>query len=202
MDASALTELLRQAVPDAAIEALDSTDMPTIAVDREHLVEVCAVLRDEPALQLAFLGDVTAVDRLPAEPRYELVYHLACLGPHYVTAGSPAPASRLRMKVRLPAEDPRAPSVTSVYPTAGWPEREIFDLFGIAFDGHPDLRRILMPDDWVGYPLRKDYPVQIRKETASWSPLQLTPEEFARNVRVGRDEATRQAHSPESKSGD
>jgi len=124
-----------------------------------------------------------------------MVYHLACLGPHYMTAGATqaAAASRLRVKVRLPGDDARVPSVTSVYPTAGWPEREVFDLFGIAFDGHPDLRRILMPDDWQGHPLRKDYPVQIRKDAAAWSPLQMTPEEFARNVRAGREQATRDA---------
>jgi NADH-quinone oxidoreductase subunit C len=198
MDAPALADLLRQAVPAASIEVLEAGDgMPSISVDREHLVEVCGVLRDHPSLQFALLADVTAVDRLPASPRYELVYHLACLGAHYQTTSAPAAAaSRLRMKVWLPADDPRAPTVMGVYPTAGWPEREVFDLFGISFDGHGDLRRILMPDDWVGHPLRKDYPVQIRKDTASWSPLQLTPEEFARNVRAGRDEATRQAHNP------
>jgi NADH-quinone oxidoreductase subunit C len=196
MDAPALIDVLRQAVPGAALEALESGDMPVISVDREHLVEVCQVLRDHPSLQFAFLVDVTAVDRLPETPRYELVYHLACLGPAYVTGGAARPATpaRLRMKVRLPAEDPRAATVTGVFPTASWPERELFDLFGITFDDHPDLRRILMPDDWVGYPLRKDYPVQIRKETSGWSPLQLTPEEFARNVREGREEAARQAH--------
>jgi NADH-quinone oxidoreductase subunit C len=123
------------------------------------------------------------------------VYHLACLGEHFVAAGAPSPAapSRLRLKVSIGGADPRVPSVSSVWATAGWPEREVFDLFGITFEGHPDLRRILMPDDWEGYPLRRDYPVQIRKDTAAWSPLQLTAEEFARNVRAGRAEADRQA---------
>jgi len=197
MDASSLVALLRQAVPEAAIDAIDAGDMPSIVVDREHLVAICGVLRDHPSLQFALLVDVTAVDRLPEEPRYELVYHLACLGEHYTTAGAPpvAPA-RLRIKVRLPSDDPRAPTISGVYPSAGWPEREVYDLFGISFDGHPDLRRILMPDDWVGHPLRKDYPVQIRKDTASWSPLQMTPEEFARNVRAGREEAARHAKPP------
>ncbi|HXT71648.1 MAG TPA: NADH-quinone oxidoreductase subunit C [Vicinamibacterales bacterium] len=201
MDAPALVELLRQAVPGASVDAIEAADgMPAISVDREHVVDVCRVLRDHPSLQFAFLVDVTAVDRLPQAPRYELVYHFACLGAAFTTAGAAqaAPAARLRMKVWLPAEDPRAPTVTGVYPTAGWSERELFDLFGISFDDHPDLRRILMPDDWVGYPLRKDYPVQIRKETSGWSPLQMTPEEFARNVRAGREEAARQAHKPGS----
>jgi len=195
MDAAALSTLLHTAAPGATVEPVGSIDMPTIAVDREHLLEVFGILRDHPSLQFAFLVDVTAVDALPASPRYEMVYHLACLGPHYMTAGATqaAAASRLRVKVRLPGDDARVPSVTSVYPTAGWPEREVFDLFGIAFDGHPDLRRILMPDDWQGHPLRKDYPVQIRKDAAAWSPLQMTPEEFARNVRAGREQATRDA---------
>ncbi|HVQ41111.1 MAG TPA: NADH-quinone oxidoreductase subunit C [Vicinamibacterales bacterium] len=195
MDAAALSTLLQSAAPGATVEPLGSIDMPTIAVDREHLLDVFAILRDDPSLQFAFLVDVTAVDLLPASPRFEMVYHLACLGPHYLTAGATQAAtpSRLRVKVRLPGDDARVPSVVSLYPTAGWPEREVFDLFGIAFDGHPDLRRILMPDDWQGHPLRKDYPVQIRKDAAAWSPLQMTPEEFARNVRAGREQATRDA---------
>jgi NADH-quinone oxidoreductase subunit C len=194
MDAAALSALLRDVVPGAAIEVLDAQDMPTIAVDRDHMLAAFAALRDHSELQFALLADVTAVDRLPAEPRFELVYHLACLGPHYPTSdGPPAAPSRLRVKVRLQADDPTAWSVVSVYPTAGWPEREVFDLFGIVFEGHPDLRRILMPEDWVGYPLRKDSPVQIRKDTASWSPLQLTPEEFARTIRAGREAAAKQA---------
>ncbi len=198
MDAPALVILLRQAVPGLVVETLEAGDMPTIEVDREHLIDVCLVLRDHASLQFAFLVDVTAVDRLPESPRYELVYHLACLGEAFRTAGAAqaAPPARLRMKVRLPADDPRVATVTGVYPTAGWPERELFDLFGISFDGHPDLRRILMPDDWAGHPLRKDYPVQIRKETSGWSPLQLTPEEFARNVRDGQERAARAAHKP------
>jgi len=187
MDASALVAVLRQAVPDAAIDAIEGSDMPSIVVDREHLIGVCGVLRDHPSLQFALLVDVTAVDRLPEEPRYELVYHLACLGEHYPTAGArPVAPSRLRMKVRLPADDPRAPTVTSVYPSAGWPEREVYDLFGIVFDGHADLRRLMMPEDWEGHPLRKDYPVQLRKDAQTYMPLQVTEEEFKANMERDR----------------
>ena len=162
---------------------------------RKTLEDLQATLHGlDPTLQFVFLADVTAVDRLPAEPRYEVVYHLSSLGEAYTTpSASAVPPQRLRMKVRVPGGDPRLPTVTSVYPTAGWPEREVFDLFGLHFEGHPDLRRILMPEDWEGYPLRKDYPVQIRKDTPSWSPLQLSAEEFAENVRAQRELAKRDA---------
>ena len=187
-------EVLKRELPDAAFDAAGAVDMPTFYVDREHVVESCRMLRDHPELQFALLVDVTVVDYLPAEPRFEVVYILACLGDAYKTSNGPAaPARRLRMKTRVPNADPRVASVTGVFPSANWPEREAFDLMGISFDDHPDLRRILTPEDWTGYPLRKDYPVQIRKETASWSPVQLTPEEFAANVRAARERAAKQA---------
>jgi NADH-quinone oxidoreductase subunit C len=194
MTDSDVLDTLRRAVPGATLEASSSVDMATLYVDRDHLVAVCRALRDDPALQFAFLSDVTAADYLPAEPRFEIVYHLACLGAAYAAAGAPvAPARRLRVKVRLSGADARVPTVTPVYPTAGWPEREVFDLFGVAFEGHPDLRRILMTDDWEGYPLRKDYPVQIRKQTQSGSALSMTAEEFAENVRGVRRQADEKA---------
>ena len=96
-----------------------------------------------------FLSDVTAVDRHPSEPRFEVVYHLLCYDRK----------ERLRLKCRLPGDAPEIESVTGVWRAANWYEREVFDLLGIRFTGHPDLRRILMPEDWEGHPLRKDYPV-------------------------------------------
>jgi NADH-quinone oxidoreductase subunit C len=183
-----LVDELRAAVPSAAIDEATAIDMPAVYVEREHLLDVCGALRGTPSLQFAFLAELTAVDYFPAEPRFEVIYHLACLGPAYAT-GSAAPARRLRLKVRVPGGDAHLPSITSIYPTAGWPEREVYDLFGIGFDGHPDLRRILMPDDWEGHPLRKDYPVQIRKETSGWSALQMTADEFAENIQAARDRA-------------
>jgi NADH-quinone oxidoreductase subunit C len=186
MDAAALADHLRHAVPGATVTVAAPGDMPSLSVGRDHLVDICRVLRDDPDLQFTFLADVIGVDHLPAEPRFEVVYHLVCLG-------ETLPPARLRLKVPVPGGDPRVPSVVSVYPTAGWPEREIFDLLGLTFDHHPDLRRILMPDDWQGHPLRRDYPVQIRKDAQVWQPVQLSAEEFAENVRAAREQARRQA---------
>jgi NADH-quinone oxidoreductase subunit C len=193
-----VVERLRELLPHVTCEAGTAADMPTLYVPREAIVDVLNALRDDPALQFALLVEVTAVDRLPATPRFEVVYHVVCVGAAYLSAGAStaAPPRRLRLKVQVPGDDPRVPTATSVYPAAGWPEREVFDLFGIAFDGHPDLRRILTPDEWEGYPLRKDYPVQIRKDTASWEPIQLSAEEFARNVRAERERARVSADGP------
>ena len=190
MATTSVLDVVKSVVPDAAYNEAPATDMPTWYVDREHLVEVCRVLHDHPDLQFALMADLTAADFWPVEPRFELVYHFACLGEAYPTSSGKAPAPhRLRVKVRIPGEDARAPSLVSVYPGASWPEREVFDLFGIVFDEHPDLRRILMPEDWQGYPLRRDYPVQIRKEAQSWEPVQVTVEEFAANLRAQREHA-------------
>jgi NADH-quinone oxidoreductase subunit C len=189
---SRVLDLLNEAVPAGAVEPAASIDMPTAYVAREHLIEVCRTLRDHPDLQFAFLSEITAADYHPATPRFEVVYHLACLGEAFAQPDGAAPPRRLRLKVRVPDLDlgehnlPWAHSLTPLWPAANWLEREVFDLFGIAFTGHPDLRRILTPDDWTGHPLRKDYPVQVRKDTASWSPLELTAEEFAANIKASR----------------
>ncbi len=195
LDPSPVIAVLGAAVPDAVIAPAPAVDMPAISVDREHVLEVMTALRDHPGLQFGFLVDVIGVDYLPEEPRFEIVYLLACLGDAFRTAGAAtsAPSRRLRVKVRVPEGDPRIETMTGLFPGAGWPEREVFDLLGISFDNHPDLRRILTADGWVGHPLRKDYPVQIRKDTATWSPIQLTAEEFAANVRGAHDRAARQA---------
>ena len=113
---SAYLDLVRQAVPGATLELVPSCDMVTVVVDRDHLVDVCRTLRDHAELQFAFLADITAVDLLPASPRFEIVYNLACLGPAYGTA----PARRLRLKVRLSGDDPRVPTVCEIWPAANW----------------------------------------------------------------------------------
>ena len=192
MDSTVL-DLVRQSAPATVIEPAEAIDMPTAYVSRDHIVEVCRTLRDHAGLQFSFLVEITAVDYHPAEPRYEVVYHLACLGEAYAQPGGAAPARRLRLKVRVPEADPWVPTLTGLWPAANWLEREVYDLFGIVFTGHPDLRRILTPDDWTGHPLRKDYPVQVRKDAAAWSPMELTPEEFAANIQAARAASDRLA---------
>jgi NADH-quinone oxidoreductase subunit C len=179
-------DLISQGLPEGAVQPAAAIDMPTAYVGREHLLTVCTTLRDHPSLQFAFLVEITAADYLPADPRFELVYHFACLGEAFAQPAGAAPPRRLRLKVRVSGDDAWAPTLTTLWPAANWLEREVFDLFGIAFTGHPDLRRILTPDDWTGHPLRRDYPVQVRKEAAAWSPLELTAEEFAANVRASQ----------------
>lgn len=196
MDAADILQTLTDALPTAVLSPGTSADMPVIYVERGDLIDVCRTLRDHPALQFALLSDITAADYSPATPRFEVVYQLACLGAAYAT-GVPAPARRLRVKVRLVgSDDVHVPTLVDVYPGANWLEREVYDLFGVVFDGHPDLRRLLTPEDWEGHPLRKDYAVQIRKDATSWSPLQVTAEEFARNI---RDQRERNEFGPESK---
>ena len=107
-------------------------------------------LRDDPVLAFNLLSDLTCVDRYPLEPRFELQYHLTSM----------SRAQKVRLRVVLPGGDPLIDSVTSVWPGANWLEREVFDLFGVRFQGHPDLRRIILPDDWEGHPLRRDYAVE------------------------------------------
>jgi NADH-quinone oxidoreductase subunit C len=135
---------------DAVAEVIEYRGESTLVVPKSHLRRVCEFLRDSPALRFNFLSDVTGMDRFPVEPRFELNYHLLSI-PHRAT---------LRLRLRAHGADPVVPSVMPIWPTANWHEREIFDLFGVRFEGHPNLERLLMPQDWEGHPLRKDYPVE------------------------------------------
>jgi NADH/F420H2 dehydrogenase subunit C len=136
--------------------ALDSHGQPVVYVDRGVLAEVARFLRDEE--QVTMLVDVTAVDHLLDGTRHEPPG--VALERFEVVANflSHARNRRLRVICEVPASDPTVPSLTPVFPGANFPERETYDLYGITFDGHPDLTRILMPDDWEGHPLRKDHP--------------------------------------------
>lgn len=133
---------------EAASVSIDkSRDQAYIVVPREGLVELCQYLRDE--WQFDFLIALTAVDWWPDEPRFEMVYQL------YSTSRN----EMVGLRVRLEGDDPNIRTLEGVYSNANWHEREVYDMFGIQFEGHSDLRRILMPQDWEGHPLRKDYPL-------------------------------------------
>lgn len=136
--------------PAAVQAAKFDRDELTIVVERSAIRDACAILRDDRELQFNFLSDITAVDWYPNEPRFDVVYHLLSI----------PRLQRVRLKVKLAGGDPALPSITSVWPSANYFEREIYDLFGVRFSGHPNLRRIMMPEDWEGHPLRKDYPVE------------------------------------------
>jgi NADH-quinone oxidoreductase subunit C len=169
-----MIDRLRARLPQIPIEAIEPSDMPTVRVPEAHLVEVCRLLHDDPDLACRFLADITAVDWWPREPRFEVVYHLA------------SERERLRLKVALGGHDAHLPTLQPLWPAANWLEREVWDMFGIVFDDHGDLRRLLMPEDWDGYPLRKDFPVQIRLRARADSPLQVSEEEFRANLAADR----------------
>jgi NADH-quinone oxidoreductase subunit C len=151
-----LPEALKEDAVARAVEEFDSTALVggnrdrgevTLEIAPEEIVHVCRFLKTEQ--QFERLSTLTGVDHYPLEPRFEVVYHL-----HSITCNL-----RLRLKCRLPGDHPHIDSITSVWRAANWYERETFDLFGVQFLGHPDLRRIMLPDEWEGHPLRKDYPV-------------------------------------------
>lgn len=142
----------------AVVETHENLGDTTAVVDRSVLDDVLRFCRDEPALGFDVLMDLTAVDYLkyPGRedgPRFEVVYHLYSV-PHN---------HRLRVKVRVDEDDPVVPTAVPLWPIANWFEREVWDMFGIRFAGHPDLRRLLMYEEFVGHPLRKDYPINRRQ---------------------------------------
>jgi NADH-quinone oxidoreductase subunit C len=181
MDPSAIIDILLPLVPGAQYEAVPSVDFATVIVPADRLVATCVALRDEERLRFTVLTEITAADYLPREPRFEVVYHLLSI----------ANRLRLRLKVRV-ASGGSVPTVQSVWRGAGWPEREVWDMFGIQVDGHGDLRRLLMPDDWDGHPARKDYPVQIHKAAQTYQPLEVSEAEFRANIE--RDRMKRIGH--------
>ena len=137
-------------IPKAVVSSDGTTPEGALRVDRDHLLEVCRLLRDDDELQFRLPLFCTAVDWLDRDPRFDLVYQLRSL----------KRATTIRLKVGVseaPGEMPWIPSTTGIWQAMGWLEREVFDLFGIDFRGHPDQRRLMMPVDWEGHPLRKDY---------------------------------------------
>jgi len=151
---------IREAIPDAVLDVNTFRGDTRILVERGHIVDICRLMRDDPDLQYNFFAECLGVDYLDTKPgyRFEVVYNLYSM-PYEYNGRQFGKNRRIFLKIGIPDEDATAPSVVSVYPGASFPEREIFDMFGVRFEGHPDLRRILMSDDWIGHPQRKDYPL-------------------------------------------
>ncbi|HZG51987.1 MAG TPA: NADH-quinone oxidoreductase subunit C [Pyrinomonadaceae bacterium] len=148
---SQLISALQETHAGAVSEVIQAFGEITIVVPRERIVELCEHLKTTPHFAFNLLADICGVDRGPEEdPRFEVNYHLF----------STTKFHRLRLKVVVGEEDAHVPTVTGIWRTANWHERETFDMFGVRFDGHPDLRRILLPDDWQGHALRKDFPLR------------------------------------------
>ena len=161
-----MEELLAKAqevLGDAILDSHASLGDATLLVDAERIVEVLQTLRDHEELRFSFLIDLTAVDYLGREPRFEMVYHLASIE----TEPRGTEPSRLRRRLRVKAAVAEQPceidSVVEVWLAANWMEREVYDLYGIRFKNHPDLRRILLYEEFEGHPLRKDYPKERRQ---------------------------------------
>src|SRR5215207_8291988 len=145
-------EAIRDAMPDSLLDVHLFRDETTLITKPEDIVNVARYLRDTKGLIFNFLSDISAVDYYPEynrPGRFGVSYHLYSMLYN----------RRIRLKVFLPEDDPRVPTVTTIWPAANWLEREILDMMGIAFEGHPDPRRLLMPEDWDGHPARRDVPL-------------------------------------------
>ncbi len=149
-----LSQKLKEAPFGPLIEEYDlNFDHCVCIIKSSNLVALCNLLKDNSETRFNYLSDICGVDFYPKQPRFEVVYHMYSL-PH---------KHRLRLKCRVSIDEP-VPTVTTVWPTANWQEREAFDMYGIPFDGHPDLRRIYMWDEFEGYPMRKDFPLRGYKD--------------------------------------
>ncbi len=153
MNASVTLGKLKERFPGAIVETHSYRGDDTAVVKKESIVEICTFLRDEESLLYNFMMDLTAVDYLGRDPRFEVVYHLYSLKHN----------RRVRIKAQVPESDCTIDSVVPVWVGANWFEREVYDMYGIVFTGHPELRRILLYEEFEGHPLRKDYPLKQRQ---------------------------------------
>lgn len=149
MEENIVLKKLRERFPNSILEIKSFRDELTIYISKKDIYEICKYLYSEPELKFIFLTDLCGVDLYPEDPRFEVVYFLCSF----------ERKERIRLKIRV-SESESVLSVESIWKAANWLEREVYDLFGIRFDNHPDLRRILLWEDFEGHPLRKDYPVE------------------------------------------
>ncbi|MEW6068064.1 MAG: NADH-quinone oxidoreductase subunit C [Nitrospirota bacterium] len=149
-DPAQIAEKIKEKFPEDVVEITNFRDQGSVIVKKDRIVNICRYLHDEADLRFDLLKDLCGVDyKGKKEPRFEVVYTLYSIRHRHM----------IRLRAQVHENDPKINSVTPVWIGADWHERECFDMFGIIFSGHPDLRRILLPEDWEGYPLRKDYPL-------------------------------------------
>jgi len=178
-----LLNKLRERFGEAVLEIKEHRGELTVHLDRKEIVSVCTYLRDDPDFQFNSLSYLTAADysAMGREPRYQVLYHLYSIPKTH----------RVRISCGVPEDDPVIESVVNVWRAANFQEREAFDMFGIIFQGHPDLRRILMPDDWEGHPLRKDFPLggvksfYFKRDT---DPHAGEPRDLIKRIRVQKSD--------------
>lgn len=144
-----ILERIKSKLGDQIQDVNDFRDELTIRVGKEHIVDICKFLKEDEDLCFDFLADLFGIDMNTAQDRFGVIYNLYSLKNKF----------RIRLKTYTQENDPKVPSVTGIWKTANWHEREVFDMFGIIFEGHPDLRRIYMPEDFQYYPLRKEFPL-------------------------------------------
>lgn len=150
MEPLEIAEKLKEKYLAEIVDVTQFRDQVFVSVKRERILDICQFLRDEADIQMNFLADLCGVDYPDRSHRFEVIYNLYSIKHRH----------RLIIKALIPENDPSINSVVSLWKGASWHEREACDMFGIVFNGHPDLRRVLMPEDWEGYPLRKDYPLK------------------------------------------
>jgi NADH-quinone oxidoreductase subunit C len=159
LDPSEIAEKVKEHFPEEIVEITNFRDQVSVIVKREKILAICRYLHNDPSLFLDHLQDLCGADyQGKKDPRFEVVYNLYSIKYHH----------KIRIRAQVPDNDPSIQSVTSIWAGANWHERECYDMFGIIFKGHPDHRRILLPEDWEGHPLRKDYPLKGPELDKDW----------------------------------
>jgi len=159
MDPTEIAEKVKKRFPEEVVEVTDFRDQVSVIVKRGKILNICRYLHDDPSLFFDHLQDLCGSDyHGKKDPRFEVVYNLYSITNHH----------KIRIRAQVPDNDPSIQSVTSIWAGANWHERECYDMFGIVFKGHPDHRRILLPEDWEGHPLRKDYPLKGPELDKDW----------------------------------
>lgn len=166
LETNPLLRRLIEGFGDKVLQTHEWRGDATAIVDRSVLIDVCKLLRDDPQFMFDFLVDLTAVDYIGRKPRFEVVYHFYSIEKNH----------RLRIKVAVEENDAKVPSIVSLWVGANWLEREAWDMYGIRFDGHPDLKRIYLYEEFEGHPLRKDYPKEKRQPIIGPGAVHINPE--------------------------